>query len=968
MLPARTMTPITSSKQTSAAASKIKSKLLNSSSFFKVSLKKNNKALAVALEMQKERSRQLEKDVVFLQKQVEALCFELAAKKYKHRKLLLILKNLHSNTRQHLDMVADLFSDSDLPKVSEEAKISSGDFDRELLEVESPTDQLPLQPETVEPLSCPLQKLTAELPETNTRANTFNIQSRLRPPSDVCNEKTSERRRSSLHKLVPRTGMSRPSCSLMEEVERLSMKICQSGFDMKSVPCPAVQNSQTPSALSLNEKPKQSLSDDVPLPSSSVIRPEPETGKKQENTILLNATMDMTLSNTVEIVTVETKAKKTGRAGKPKTKKKKEQASGSNVAENPQVESSADSKSSVAQSSPTGSTDDHAPESIKDPEVTEPQSPKLQSTSVSTSRIPKLNKSEAGNNSKKVKKKLKSNDTTKSKTDSADTAPPDMDDYFMDPDIRLSKARESLRLAPEDDTAEEAWPKITCRRSRTKGRRMSTFTRKTSVTLPSRESEIQNEMEKVIERKYETSKDDELPEKILFCTDEVALPSSEHLANEVLRKEVRTNSAGSHKPKCRGTFVISVARESILSSRASPEVDVAEHNLMPSAGSSICEAEGAVVTQHSGSSPHRQSDGACVHTTPSSCKRPWLATQDSGSPQEDLSGEENHDALQLDPECSSEAEFQKPKKARREETNGSSKKKTVQRKECVEGLSNRKQKTKGRHNNKGLKSDDDMCYLKENNDASPLDDIDDTDRNQNQLDELQVVDRHSDNSEKDEIFAYLFTPKPDKSKSKKESNPKQKRKTSKLQRLTQTRNLRETFVVYEGKNKDDVSLNNFRTSVSDSNSHMVDSGEAAGHQNVGDLLTDEMPPWLHIDVSHADTEAGSLPATPRRETSSRASVIEESAAVTAEASSAGGVLTTLTNTISTPDGEAGGRTRRRHGVVSYKEPALNSKIRRGDKFTDSMFLSSPVFKDGKKKKKQKKAGNNATLEKSVIVD
>ncbi|XP_060910615.1 shugoshin 2-like [Labrus mixtus] len=81
------------------------------SSFFKVSLKKNNKALAVALEMQKERSRQLEKDIMFLQKQVEALCFELAAKKYKHRKLLLILKNLHSNTRQHLDMVADLFSD-----------------------------------------------------------------------------------------------------------------------------------------------------------------------------------------------------------------------------------------------------------------------------------------------------------------------------------------------------------------------------------------------------------------------------------------------------------------------------------------------------------------------------------------------------------------------------------------------------------------------------------------------------------------------------------------------------------------------------------------------------------------------------------------------------------------------------------------------------------------------------------------
>lgn len=145
----------------------------DTSSFFKVSLKTNNKALALALEAQKERSRQLENGIVYYQRQVEDLCFELAAKKYKHRKLvglfaqndlqlqqftsrpvwqkatisylasidydaqtvsevfcligwlivltavylvslsqLLILKTLHSNTLQHLDMVADLFSDS----------------------------------------------------------------------------------------------------------------------------------------------------------------------------------------------------------------------------------------------------------------------------------------------------------------------------------------------------------------------------------------------------------------------------------------------------------------------------------------------------------------------------------------------------------------------------------------------------------------------------------------------------------------------------------------------------------------------------------------------------------------------------------------------------------------------------------------------------------------------------------------
>lgn len=150
MLPVRVMKPVKASKQTTAAASKIKNKILSesvvhslitftkqffvsysvqlhctgrfvvlrhflmkekswiilplnlipwcpflsmpdTSSFFKVSLKTNNKDLALALQAQKERSSQLEKEVVYLQKQVEALCFELATKKYKHRKLVSLL-------------------------------------------------------------------------------------------------------------------------------------------------------------------------------------------------------------------------------------------------------------------------------------------------------------------------------------------------------------------------------------------------------------------------------------------------------------------------------------------------------------------------------------------------------------------------------------------------------------------------------------------------------------------------------------------------------------------------------------------------------------------------------------------------------------------------------------------------------------------------------------------------------------
>uniref|UniRef100_A0AAV2K6F1 Shugoshin C-terminal domain-containing protein n=1 Tax=Knipowitschia caucasica TaxID=637954 RepID=A0AAV2K6F1_KNICA len=217
MLPVKTRAPLGVVKQTAVAVSMVKNKILNTSSFFKVSLKTNNKALAVALAIEKEKSRQLEKEIFYLQKQVQGLCFDLAARKFNERKLSSILKNIQSNTlstKKNLEMVAGLFiSDKDSPK-------TIGDHQKSMCNSEDVLSIFARQAST-----------QSQIPKDFSRPP--------RKPSQDPNLPLTDHAvidHNSILADAPSVAGSRPSSSLEEDVNRLSVMYAQRGYDVNTLP------------------------------------------------------------------------------------------------------------------------------------------------------------------------------------------------------------------------------------------------------------------------------------------------------------------------------------------------------------------------------------------------------------------------------------------------------------------------------------------------------------------------------------------------------------------------------------------------------------------------------------------------------------------------------------------------------------------------------------------------------------
>ncbi|XP_056321065.1 shugoshin 2 [Danio aesculapii] len=137
------------SKQTASVyAAKIKTKIHNTSSFFKLSLKSNNKALALALVAQKQKSRELEAEVVRLRKDAQATHFDLAFQRHKNKQLFAVIKEFYDSSLNSMSKAVDIFCNDEVPdSIDTEDNTSEGlNFEMEK-KVEHVPNRLTLHPQ-----------------------------------------------------------------------------------------------------------------------------------------------------------------------------------------------------------------------------------------------------------------------------------------------------------------------------------------------------------------------------------------------------------------------------------------------------------------------------------------------------------------------------------------------------------------------------------------------------------------------------------------------------------------------------------------------------------------------------------------------------------------------------------------------------------------------------------------------------
>ncbi|XP_035605676.1 uncharacterized protein sgo2 [Oncorhynchus keta] len=1038
MLPGKKPMPSKAAKNNSiTVASKIKTKILNTSSFFKVSLKTNNKALALALVAQRERSRQLEVETVHLRKQVESLNFDLAIRRFKHNQLIIILKDLQRNTLDNLERAVDLFSDeNDSPEISEDRSKPPPDKKEENGQMERVAVQMPLIiAEQSRDLVSP-SKQTSMSQEVvvndrgNTSTNPFGTQSRS-SESNASKEsinKMEQQVDNTLKSTQKRT--SRQSSSLKDEVEKWSKMYSDTGLD----PIPAV----LPSVVSTTNILQPSGTDKVVHNPNSIMETTlalaiKTTVGEAEKTTINDTEMEITIGDSAaEIVTVETKPKKANGPKKLKVPKTKipcllakvgnKNCGPTHVVENPEVKSSAVnvelptaiqkvfSATPLHTDNPTAESVDveHREEDFIENSASEIESLVARRKTYVTSRITKHKKPtrESHKTTKDFPKTFDPRKTfevpLKSKSHRSVSPDPFEDDFFDDPEaqksvFKLAGANPLVIDATENKVTKTKGHKtfvISNEPTSRKGQKKSKERRKTKAqpVMVDLELHIETEKDPFLLPQPLIEEESHSPEG---CPAYVDMDTTLHEYREShSASRPLSTTRSSKRPtrvKGRGTFVVSANRDS--SSVNSTILDDAWAEKLactPTTGYDSVAEEGKVTVREESieehlTGPHpdhclaagRKTTDSGVEETHASSKRPWFATQEparNSEGQESLCVEEEMPPWEIGDSISVAAE-QKPKKARRVETAKSRMKTDSQKGYCLAPVKERKKKTKssitkglapgGAGNILSSKTLDSQSSIgvrtvAQNAEVQPVADP-----------KVLHVFTHSATTEEScethERLSSLEVLSPDfkVSSFKPRSNhgPKPRcRATFVIPNSfsDSTRN-RKNHIVPDSMSQDDGDTNSRTSNVSlstvETNTELPDSGEGV-RQSLRELLMDDRPLWeSSVDVSCSNETGFVTPASsPKRVASSahKVAVYKESAEVMAERSPvAEGALKPLTNTNWTDD-EDTGRARRRGAAISYKLPPINCKMRRGDKFSDTKYLSSPIFKAKKKKKRQQK--------------
>ncbi|XP_026765915.3 uncharacterized protein sgo2 [Pangasianodon hypophthalmus] len=872
-------------KQTAA---KIKTKIHNTSSFFKLSLKTNNKALALALVAQKQKTRQLEMETVRLQKDLQSLSFDLAIQRHKNKQMFTVLREFYNTSINCMAKAVDL--------ISKEEGVES--LDTEITEDSSQTER----------------DLTALFPEQKNRTSLSN-------------------------------------CGQQKNVQGPSGNV-------------SMVNDGQPQRSSPKSKDKP---------------PSPEVDHTAPQNTLYDSEMEITVvDNVAEIVTVQTKPKKNSKDDQRRTRENSESSSArsreSNVLnyDEAAVESSCLKDTTVNASMRTScetqlrtSTHTFASSNEEEslPQRMEPPSEEEESVTARrkthvTSRYTKNNR--RLNSQKHIAGYTDTRQTyVISPHESSFISPSDdLDDYFSDQEVQNQRRgkeilndfnvsrdkgteSEAEMLKPQNNSANSRKTYVIPHKSRPQSRttKVSSFSMDQSVKENAELTDVHNDVR------------------------EISVRSEKRQSKQSTRPLSQTDECNTLRN--RGTYVIHTGQMSACS-------DLLNHTLDTHANVTSGETANAVTLE----STH---DAQCT----------------SGM----IEGQQSEQEVSQIPENRS---FLKHSRAAGDESllenspigrTIAQKLKTVVMKERKKNIATREHASGKRRKHKSSSTQIGDILPKEI--PVPGDNIKKNSTSTNVLQDVteglnysaleeafmdeHVIEtedtssthvRHFDhNDDLDTVNDIGVNMKDVSPKHRNIQHHKSKcRETySVLSNFTSQLEGKENVLVFSSNeesltaNKEsEISFVTDRTCVPhhDSDSQSTPRKAEQLRQKHSGLFSEDRPPWESLDFGSTGSftyDNLDSPVTNQKasqEISSRTmDIYEEPGWNVSHQSPDERAMKSLTNRDLT--GNPLGRSRRKAAPVSYKEPPLNCKMRRGDKFSDTRFLSSPVFKDKKKKKFKK---------------